>query len=195
MRPQKTRTAPAVALLQLGKEVHAALESASQRGGYSKSEFVRLAVQGAIQAQEGYWERLLIQILCTVPELVEAAADAGLLTQEEAKRIEWPMDKVRQRLYGELDRIDGLPSIHWIPAKSEPTRSYDEVMRIRTSRDELGRPELASLERLRGRFEELAAQRLRAEEKTKATRQKSRSSKSKSSLSGESASTKRNGMA
>ena len=195
MRPQKTRTAPAVALLQLGKEVHAALESASQRGGYSKSEFVRLAVQGAIQAQEGYWERLLIQILCTVPELMEAAADAGLLTQEEAKRIEWPMDKVRQRLYGELDRIDGLASIHWIPAKSEPTRSYDEVMRIRTSRDELGRPELASLERLRGRFEELAAQRLRAEEKTKATRQKLRSSKSKSSLSGEPASTKRNGMA
>jgi len=185
MRPQEARTVPAVALLQLGKEVHAALESASRRGGVSKSEFVRLAVQGAIQAQEGYWERLLIQIFCTVPELVEAAADVGLLTQEEAKKIAWPMDQVRQRLYEKLDRIDGLASIHWVPAKSDPKHSYEEVMRIRASRDELVRPELASLERLIGRFEELAAQRLRAKKKTKVIRHKSRSARSNSFLSGE----------
>lgn len=171
MTSQKAHTPSAVALLQLGPEVHAALESASHQSGHSKSEFVRLAVQGAIQAQEGYWERLLIQIFCVVPELVEAAADAGLLTHEDAKRIGWPMDQVRQRLYGELDRIDGLASIHWAPGKSEPRRSYEEVMRTRSSRDELVRPEFASLERLRGRFEELAAQRLRAGKNTKATRQ------------------------
>jgi len=172
MTAQKTHTAPAVALLQLGPEVHAALESASQRSGRSKSEFVRLAVQGAIQAQEGYWERLLIQIFCAVPELVEAAADAGLLTQEEAKRIGWPMDVVRQRLYGELDRIDGLASIHWA-RKNEPSRSYDKVMRTRSTRDELARPEFASLERLRSRFIELAAQRLRVRAKDKAAHGKS----------------------
>jgi len=173
MKPAKGHKLPSVALLQLGSEVHAALESAARSSGYSKSEFVRLAVQGTIQAQKGYWERLLIQIFCTVPELVEAAADAGLLTQEEATKIEWPIDKVRQRLYGELDRIDGLPSIHWPPAKGEPTRSYEEVMRTRASRDELVRPEIASLERLRGRFSELADQRYQAQKKTKTARKKS----------------------
>ncbi|MGB7751845.1 MAG: hypothetical protein WCF88_09865, partial [Candidatus Acidiferrales bacterium] len=123
--------------------------------------------------QSGYWERLLIQVFCTVPELVEAAADAGLLTQEEAQRIEWPIDKVRQRLYGELDRIDGLSSIHWVPAEGEPKRSYEEVMRTRASRDEMVRPEIASLERLRSRFSELADQRYQAQKKTKAARKKS----------------------
>src|SRR5271154_433757 len=165
MTPQKAHTPPAVALLQLGSEVHAALESASRRSGHSKSEFVRLAVQGAIQSQEGYWERLLIQVFCAIPELVEAAADAGLLTQQEAKKIGWPMDQVRQRLYGQLDRIDGLASIHWGPEKGEAGRPYEEVMRRRSSRDELVRPEFASLERLRGRFRELAAQRVRARNK------------------------------
>lgn len=172
MKPPESHKLPSVALLQLGPEVHAALESAARSSRYSKSEFVRLAVQGAIQAQQGYWERLLIQIFCTVPELVEAAADAGLLTREEAQRIEWPIDKVRQRLYGELDRIDGLPSIHWPPAKGAPTRSYEEVMRTRASRDELVRPEIASLERLRGRFSELADQRYQAQKKTKVARKK-----------------------
>jgi hypothetical protein len=167
MKPGRAHKLPAVALLQLGPEVHAALDAAARSSGYSKSEFVRLAVQGAIQAQAGYWERLLIQVFCTVPELVEAAADAGLLTQDEAKRIEWPIDKVRQRLYGELDRIDGLSSIHWVPGKSEPTRSYQEVMRTRARRDELVRPEIAALERLRGRFSEFANQRFQ-EKKTKA---------------------------
>jgi hypothetical protein len=173
MKPAKSHKLPSVALLQLGPEVHAALDSAARSSGYSKSEFVRLAVQGAIQAQQGYWERLLIQVFCAVPELVEAAADAGLLTQEEAKGIEWPIDKVRQRLYGELDRIDGLPSIHWPPAKGEPTRSYEEVMRTRASRDEMVRPEIASLERLRGRFSELADQRFQAKKKIKPTRKSS----------------------
>src|ERR1700730_10978896 len=87
MRPPKAHKPAAVALLQWGPEVHAALESAARRSGHSKSEFVRLAVQGAIQAQEGYWERLLMDVFCTIPELVEAAADAGLLTKEEAKKI------------------------------------------------------------------------------------------------------------
>src|SRR5271154_5661544 len=173
MKPAIAPKLPAVALLQLGPEVHAALDSAARSSGYSKSEFVRLAVRGTIQAQKGYWERLLIQAFCAVPELVEAAADAGLLTQDEAKRIEWPIDKVRQRLYGELDRIDGLPSIHWPPAKGEPKRSYEEVMRTRASRDELVRPEIASLERLRARFSELADQRYHAKKKTKTARKKS----------------------
>jgi hypothetical protein len=185
MRPEKARTPAAVALLQLGTEVHAALESASRRSGQSKSEFVRLAVQGAIQAQEGYWERLLIQVFCAVPELVEAAADAGLLTQEEARRVGWPMDQVRQRLYGELDRIDGLASIHWGPDKGEPSRSYEEVMCTRSRRDELVRPEFASLERLRGKFKELAAQRVRSRKKAKVARQESRRSKTKSLSPGE----------
>ena len=171
MKPSKVRKLADVALLQLGSHVHAALEAASKQSGYSKSEFVRLAVQGAIQAQEGYWERLLIQILCSVPELMEAAADAGLLTQEEAKRIVLPMDQVRQRLYGELDRIDGLPSIHWSPRKGEPRRSYDEVMHTRASRDELVRPEIASLELLRDRFAESAARRLQARQRTKPSKE------------------------
>lgn len=173
MKPAKGHKLPSVALLQLGPEVHAALESAARSSGYSKSEFVRLAVQGAVQAQQGYWERLLIQIFCTFPELVEAAADAGLLTEGEAKRIEWPIDKVRQRLYGELDRIEGLTSIHWVPGESEPTRSYEEVMRTRASRDELVRPEIASLERLRCRFSELADPRYQAQKRTKAAGKRS----------------------
>jgi hypothetical protein len=172
MKPPKSHKLPSVALLQLGPEVHAALESAARSSGYSKSEFVRLAVQGSIQAQQGYWERLLIQIFCAVPELVAAAADAGLLTQDEANRIEWPIDKVRQRLYGELDRIDGLPSIHWVPGKSEPQRSYEEVMRTRASRDELVRPEIAALERLRSRFSELADQRFQEKKEAKSTRRR-----------------------
>jgi hypothetical protein len=171
MRPPKTHKPAAVALLQLGPEVHAALESAARRSGHSKSEFVRLAVQGAIQAQEGYWERLLMQVFCSVPELVEAAADAGLLTKEEAKNIIRPMDNARSRLYRELDRIDGLPSIHWVPVKGAPVRSYEEVMRTRASRDELVRPEIAPLEHLENRFIELAAQRLPKRKKTKAIRQ------------------------
>ena len=171
MRPTKAHKPAAVALLQLGPEVHAALESAARQSGQSKSEFVRLAVQGAIQAQEGYWERLLMQVFCSVPELVEAAADAGLLTQEEAKNIIEPMDNARSRLYRELDRIDGLPSIHWVPAKGNPVRPYEEVMRTRASRDELVRPDIAPLERLEGRFIKLAAQRLQEGKKTKAARQ------------------------
>ena len=182
MRTQTARKLPDVALLQLGSEVHAALESASQRSGHSKSEFVRLAVQGAIQAQQGYWERLLMQVFIAVPELVEAAADAGLLTQDEARKINWPMDLVRQRLYGELDRIDRLPSIHWVPTKGEPTRPYEEVMRTRASRDELVRPEIESLERLGRRFGELAPQRLREEKKIKTTRPESRKAKTKPPL-------------
>jgi hypothetical protein len=173
MKPAKAHKLPSVALLQLGPEVHAALDSAARSSGCSKSEFVRLAVQGAIQAEQGYWERLLIQVFCTVPELVEAAADAGLLTQAEAQRIEWPIDKVRQRLYGELDRIDGLPSIHWVPGKGDPRRSYEEVKRTRTSRDELVRPEIAALERLRGRFSELANQRFQEQKKTRTALKKS----------------------
>jgi len=179
MKPARNHKLPSVALLQLGPEVHAALESAAQSSGRSKSEFVRLAVQGSIQAQQGYWERLLIRVFCFVPELVEAAADAGLLTQDEAKRIEWPIDKVRQRLYGELDRIDGLPSIHGAPGKGDATRTYDEVMRTRASRDELVRPEIASLKCLRGRFSELADQRYQAQKKTKAARKKSHGSETK----------------
>ncbi len=171
MRPPKAHRLAAVALLQLGPEVHAALESAARRSGHSKSEFVRLAVQGAIQAQEGYWERLLMQVFCTVPELVEAAADAGLLTKEEARSIVGPMDNARSRLYRELDRIDGLPSIQWVPVEGEPVRSYEEVMRTRASRDELVRPEIAPLERLENRFIELAAQRLRERKKSQAARQ------------------------
>lgn len=170
MRPTKTHKPAAVALLQLGPEVHAALESAAQRSGHSKSEFVRLAVQGAIQAQDGYWERLLMKVFCSVPELVEGAADAGLLTKEEAKSIIRPMDRARSRLYRELDRIDGLPSIHWVPAEGDPVRSYEEVMRTRASRDELVRPDIASLERLEGRFIALAGQRLRGDKKTRAAR-------------------------
>ena len=171
MRSPKAHRVAAVALLQLGPEVHAALESAARRSGHSKSEFVRLAVQGAIQAQEGYWERLLMKVFCSVPELVEAAADAGLLTKEEANSIIGPMDNVRSRLYRELDRIDGLPSIHWVPVEGEPVRSYEEVMRTRASRDELVGPEIAPLERLEGRFSELAGQRLRERERSKAARQ------------------------
>src|ERR1700681_4894831 len=148
MKPPKAHQPAAVALLQLGSEVHAALESAARRSGHSKSEFVRLAVQGAIQAQEGYWERLLMDVFCTIPELVEAAADAGLLTKEEAKNIIGPMDNARSRWYRELDRIDGLPSIHWVPLEGEPVRSYEEVMRTRASRDELVRPEITPSDRL-----------------------------------------------
>jgi hypothetical protein len=173
MRPAKTHKPAAVALLQLGSEVHAALESAAQRSGHSKSEFVRLAVQGAIQAQDGYWERLLMKVFCSVPELVEAAADAGLLTKEEAKNIIEPMDNARSRLYRELDRIDGLPSIHWVPGAGEPVRPYEEVMRTRASRDELVRPDIASLEHLEKRFIELAAQLLPKRKKTKAARKES----------------------
>ena len=172
MKPSKAHQPAAVALLQLGSEVHAALESAARRSGHSKSEFVRLAVQGAIQAQQGYWERLLMQVFVSVPELLEAAADAGLLTKEEAKNIIRPMDFARSRLYRELDRIDGLPSIHWVPVKGEAVRSYEEVLRTRASRDELVRPEIAPLERLEKRFIELAAQRLRERERSKAARQR-----------------------
>ncbi len=170
MRPPKVHKAAAVALLQLGPEVHAALESAAKRSGHSKSEFVRLAVQGAIQAQDGYWERLLMEVFCSVPELVEAAADAGLLTKEEAKSIIRPMDIARSRLYRELDRIDGLPSIHWVPDKGEPVRSYEEVMRTRASRDELVRPEIAPLEHLEKRFIELAAKHPPKRKKAKTAR-------------------------
>src|SRR6202162_3804250 len=185
MRPAKAHKPAAVALLQLGPEVHAALESAARRSGHSKSEFVRLAVQGAIQAQEGYWERLLMQVFCSVPELVEAAADAGLLTKEEAKSIIRPMDNARSRLYRELDRIDGLPSIHWVADKGEPVRSYEEVMRTRASRDELVRPEIAPLERLENRFIELAAQRLTKRKRTTAARQEPQRPGSKSVATGE----------
>ncbi len=185
MRPPKAHRPAAVALLQLGPEVHSALESAARRSGHSKSEFVRLAVQGAIQAQEGYWERLLMEVFCSVPELVEAAADAGLLTKEESKKIVEPMDSARSRLYRELDRIDGLPSIHWAPVEGEPVRSYEEVMRTRASRHELVRPEIAPLERLEGRFIELAAQRLRERKKSPAARQKPQRPGSKSLAPGE----------
>ena len=176
MRPTKAHKPAAVALLQLGPEVHAALESAARRSGHSKSEFVRLAVQGAIQAQDGYWERLLMDVFCTIPELVEAAADAGLLTKEEAKSIIRPMDITRSRLYRELDRIDGLSSIHWVPVEGEPVRSYEEVMRTRASRDELVRPDIAPLEQLENKFIELAAQRLPKRKKAKATRQEPQNS-------------------
>ena len=171
MRPPKAHPPAAVALLQLGSEVHAALESAARRSGHSKSEFVRLAVQGAIQAQEGYWERLLMKIFSSVPELLEAAADAGLLTKEEAKNIIRPMDLARSRLYRELDRLDGLPSVHWVPGEGEPVRSYEEVRRTRASRDELVRPEIEPLERLEKKFIELAAQRLREGKKSRVGRQ------------------------
>src|SRR5712691_3636884 len=170
MRPPKTHQPAAVALLQLGPEVHAALESAARQSGHSKSEFVRLAVQGAIQPQQGYWERLLMKVFCSVPELLEAATDAGLLTKEEAKNIIRPMDIARSRLYRELDRIDGLPSIHWVPVEGEPVRSYEEVMPTRASRDELVRPEIEPLERLEKKFIELAAQRLREGEKSRVGR-------------------------
>jgi hypothetical protein len=180
MRSTKANKHAAVALLQLGPEVHGALESAARRSGHTKSEFVRLAVQGAIQAQDGYWERLLMDVFCTIPELVEAAADAGLLTREEAKSIIGPMDIARSRLYRVLDRIDGLPSIHWIPGKGETVRSYEEVMRTRASRDELVRPDIAPLERLENRFIELAAQRLRDGKKTKTALQERRRPGSKS---------------
>src|SRR6266852_9935611 len=175
MRPPKTHQPAAVALLQLGPEVHAALESAARQSGHSKSEFVRLAVQGAIQAQEGYWERLLMKIFSSVPELLEAAADAGLLTKEEAKNIIRPMDLARSRLYRELDRLDGLPSVHWVPGQGEPVRSYEEVRRTRASRDELVRPEIEPLERLEKKFIELAAQRLREKEKFRGRADKGRS--------------------
>ena len=65
MRPPKAHKLPAVALLQLGSEVHSALESAARQSGHSKSEFVRLALQGAIKAQDGYWERLLMELILT----------------------------------------------------------------------------------------------------------------------------------
>jgi len=171
MRPPKAHPPAAVALLQLGSEVHSALESAARRSGHSKSEFVRLAVQGAIQAQKGYWERLLMKIFSSVPELLEAAADAGLLTKEEAKNIIRPMDLARSRLYRELDRLDGLPSVHWVPREGEAVRSYEEVRRTRASRDELVRPEIEPLERLEKKFIALAAQRLREGEKSRAGRQ------------------------
>ena len=171
MKPPKAHPPAAVALLQLGSEVHSALESAARRSGHSKSEFVRLAVQGAIQAQEGYWERLLMKIFCSIPELLEAAADAGLLTKEEVKNIIRPMDLARSRLYRELDRLDGLPSVHWAPGEGEGVRSYEEVKRTRASRDELVRPEIEPLERLEKKFIELAAQRLREGKKSRVGRQ------------------------
>src|SRR6266849_1295652 len=101
MKPPKAHQPAAVALLQLGPEVHAALEAAARRSGHSKSEFVRLAVQGAIQAQQGYGERLWLQVFCSVPVLLEAADDARHLTKEEARNIIRPMDAARSRLYRE----------------------------------------------------------------------------------------------
>ena len=180
MRPQKAHRPAAVALLQLGPEVHSALQSAALRSGHSKSEFARLAILGAVKAQDGYWERLLMDVLRTIPELVQAAADAKLLTNEEAENIVKSMDDARSRLYGELDRIDGLSSIHWAPTADEPVRSYEEVMRIRASREELVHPEIAPLECLEARFIELANQRFREKEKAKVPRHKSRRSVSKS---------------
>jgi len=171
MKPPKAHPPAAVALLQLGSAVHSALESAARRSGHSKSEFVRLAVQGAIRAQEGYWERLLMKIFSSIPELLEAAADAGLLAKQEAKNIIRPMDLARSRLYRVLDRLDGLPSVHWVPGEGESVRSYEEIMRTRASRDELVRPEIEPLERLERKFIELAAQRLRRREKSQAARQ------------------------
>jgi len=185
MKPPKAHPPAAVALLQLGSEVHSALESAAQRSGLSKSEFVRLAVQGTIQAQDGYWERLLMKIFCSIPELLEAAADAGLLTKEEVKNIIRPMDVARSRLYRELDRIDGLPSVHWDPGEGESARPYEEVRRTRASRDQLVRPEIEPLERLEKKFIELAAQRLRQREKSQSARQGPERAGRKSHAAGE----------
>jgi hypothetical protein len=109
-----------------------------------------------------------MNIFCSVPEILEAAADAGLLTKDETKNIIRPIDIARSRLYRELDRIDGLPSVHWIPIEVKPVRSYQEVMGTRASRDELVRPEIEPLERLENRFIDLAAQRLREREKSEA---------------------------
>ena len=185
MKPPKAHPPAAVALLQLGPEVHSALESAARRSGHSKSEFVRLAVQGAIQAQAGYWERLLMKIFSSIPELLEAAADAGLLTKNEAKNIIRPMDLARSRLYRELDRLDRLPSVHWVPGEGESVRSYEEVMHTRASRDELVRPAIEPLERLEKKFIELAAQRLREGEKSRASRQGPERGRRKSLAAGE----------
>ncbi|MGB6429302.1 MAG: hypothetical protein WBF06_01860 [Candidatus Acidiferrales bacterium] len=173
MKSSKGHKPAAVALLQLGPEVHAALESAALRSGQNKSEFVRHAVLGAIQAQAGYWERLLMDVLRLIPELIEAASYAGLLTEKEAANITEPMDQARSRLYGVLDRIDKLP-IHWTPGKGEAARPYEEVMRIRASRAEMLRPETEPLDRLTNRFIELHNTLHRAErEKAKKSRRKS----------------------
>jgi hypothetical protein len=177
MKTRKTHKAAAVALLQLGSGVHSALESAALRSGQTKSEFVRHAVQGAIQAQEGYWERLLIDVLRLVPELIEAASYAGLLTGEESLKITEPMDQARHRLYRVLDRIDGFPSVNWVPAKGEAVRSHQEVLRARATRDELLRPETEPLQRLTNRFNELhnplrRREREKGKEKAKTARRK-----------------------
>jgi len=154
MKTKIAHKAAAVALLQLGPEVHASLESAALRSGQSKSEFVRHALQAAIQAQEGYWERLLIDVLRLIPELTEAASYVGLISEEESLKITEPMDQVRHRLYKVIDRIDRL-AIHWSPGKGETERPYEEVMRIRASRAEMLRPETEALERVTNRFNEL----------------------------------------
>jgi hypothetical protein len=116
-----------------------------------------------------------MEVFCTIPELIDGAADAGLLTEEEAENIIRPMDMARSRLYRDLDRIDGLASVHWVPGKGEPVRSYEEVMRTRASRDELVRPEIEPLERLENRFIELAGQRLREREKIEPARPRKQS--------------------
>jgi hypothetical protein len=162
MKTLKARKAAPVALLQLGPEVHAALESAALRSGRSKSEFVRHALQGAIQAQDGYWERLLIRVLAIIPELVESAAYAGLLTEKESRNIVEPMDQARSRLYGVLERIDYVASLDGAPKVAQPQRPNHDVSRIRESRDELVRPEIEPLERLENKFTELARIRWRA---------------------------------
>jgi hypothetical protein len=168
MKSRTGHKAAPVALLQLGPEVHAALESAALRSGRSKSEFVRNALQGAIQAQDGYWERLLIRVLAIIPELVESAAYAGLLTEKESRNIVEPMDQARSRLYGVLERIDYVASLDGAPKVALPQRPNHEVSRIRESRDELVRPEIEPLERLENKFTELARIRWR---ESKADRQ------------------------
>jgi hypothetical protein len=177
MKSTTGHQAAPVALLQLGAEIHAALESAAQSSGRSKSEFVRHAIQGAIQAQDGYWERLLVSVLAIFPELVESAAYAGLLTEKESRNIVEPIDQARSRLYGVLERIDYVSSGVGTPNTAQRPRSNQEVSRIRASRDELVRPEIEPLERLEKRFTELA--RLSWRESKEARQKKSQQTSNK----------------
>lgn len=150
--PTQKKSLPEVALIQLGPEIHSALNALAKRNGETKSEIVRRALRGFARAQGGFWEEVLIELNIILAEMTEEAAASGMMEPQQASELVNKLDKVRQHLYGRLDEIDGFPSIHWTPRKGDEVRSHADVRGLRAQRGALVEPELERIRSLADRF-------------------------------------------
>lgn len=133
------------ALLQLGEDVHIALDELAQRIGCSKSETVRKALLGALAAEQGYWEELLFRIVGSLwAEILPAVWHKGWIQESTLREAQHILRKIGTEMGEALGEGD----------TKRTKGSFRDMLLVLKTRSALLEPEMATLRRWERGFRE-----------------------------------------